>query len=257
MRSNRLCSVLVGFTAVAALAADTSAMYHPTLGRWLQRDPIGYADGMSRYEYVGGRPLAHVDPHGLAYVTVTPLPGWYEEPGLRAPGQVRWGSTVDATCQCTRPETRQWQMVDVRADIQAAITMNPQRFQGQVDTDRQPLTEGGVLGHEQRHLSKITAALDNVKGAVMALLEAAEFILFEIKPRCEAYLAQTLRPKVQSEVNKAAESATGHAGDTPGKTEATGYPVDKRQYAPEPGSDTSRKGERVPWQKDPGWRGNP
>ena len=40
-------------------------MYHPTLGRWLQRDPIGYVDGMSLYEYVGSCPLAEVDPLGL------------------------------------------------------------------------------------------------------------------------------------------------------------------------------------------------
>jgi len=38
--------------------------YHPTLGRWLQRDPIGYADGMSLYEYVACRPTCSVDPHG-------------------------------------------------------------------------------------------------------------------------------------------------------------------------------------------------
>ena len=65
MRSNRLCSVLVGFTVLAALAADASAMYHPTLGRFLQRDPIGYADGMGLHEYVRGSPVAALDPSGL------------------------------------------------------------------------------------------------------------------------------------------------------------------------------------------------
>lgn len=42
-------------------------MYHPTLGRWLQRDPVGYVDGMGLYEYMGSRPVAHVDPTGLAW----------------------------------------------------------------------------------------------------------------------------------------------------------------------------------------------
>ena len=40
-------------------------MYHPTLGRWLQRDPLGYVDGMSLYEYSGSGPMAGIDPYGL------------------------------------------------------------------------------------------------------------------------------------------------------------------------------------------------
>jgi len=49
MRRNHFAAVLTGLAAVALLAADASAMYHPTLGRFLQRDPIGYADGMRNY----------------------------------------------------------------------------------------------------------------------------------------------------------------------------------------------------------------
>ena len=41
-------------------------MYHPTVGRWLQRDPLGYVDGASLYEYCGGMPGVATDPHGLA-----------------------------------------------------------------------------------------------------------------------------------------------------------------------------------------------
>ncbi len=40
--------------------------YHPTLGRWPVRDPIGYADGMSLYEYVMSNSVAYRDPTGLA-----------------------------------------------------------------------------------------------------------------------------------------------------------------------------------------------
>jgi RHS repeat-associated protein len=39
--------------------------YHPTLGRWVQRDPIGYHDGQSLYEYVGSAPTWGLDPTGL------------------------------------------------------------------------------------------------------------------------------------------------------------------------------------------------
>jgi RHS repeat-associated protein len=40
--------------------------YHPTLGRWIIRDPEGYVDGMSLYLYVGGRPCGALDPMGLS-----------------------------------------------------------------------------------------------------------------------------------------------------------------------------------------------
>ncbi|MBE7456504.1 MAG: RHS repeat-associated core domain-containing protein [Planctomycetia bacterium] len=39
--------------------------YHPTLKTFLQRDPLGYGDSASLYQYVGGRPTAAGDPLGL------------------------------------------------------------------------------------------------------------------------------------------------------------------------------------------------
>jgi hypothetical protein len=54
--------------AAACLAwfAPTSAvaMYHPGQGRWMQREPGGYLDGMSLYQYVKSRPAFYVDPTG-------------------------------------------------------------------------------------------------------------------------------------------------------------------------------------------------
>ena len=43
--------------------------YHAQLGRFVTRDPTGYGGSQwNLYEYVGGRPVARVDPTGLDFI---------------------------------------------------------------------------------------------------------------------------------------------------------------------------------------------
>jgi RHS repeat-associated protein len=49
--------------------------YDPELGRFLQRDPSGYTDGVNLYEYVAGNPLSDIDPMGLQ------VPGPFDDAG--------------------------------------------------------------------------------------------------------------------------------------------------------------------------------
>ncbi len=41
--------------------------YHPRLGRFMQRDPLGYVDGPNAYSYLGSNSIGWVDPLGLYY----------------------------------------------------------------------------------------------------------------------------------------------------------------------------------------------
>ncbi|MCY2929869.1 MAG: hypothetical protein NTV86_10325 [Planctomycetota bacterium] len=51
--------------SVLAIASEpANAFYHPGTGRWLQRDPVGYKDGMNLYQYVNSRPATTSDPSG-------------------------------------------------------------------------------------------------------------------------------------------------------------------------------------------------
>ena len=61
-----------GYELDDSLAA-AQVMYHvrlrvlnSDLGRWLTRDPMGYVDGASLYQYAGSAPLSTVDPTGAA-----------------------------------------------------------------------------------------------------------------------------------------------------------------------------------------------
>jgi len=45
---------------------------HPAMGRWLQRDPKRYVDGLSLYEYVRSQPCGTVDPAGTRRLSALP-----------------------------------------------------------------------------------------------------------------------------------------------------------------------------------------
>ncbi|MCC7107638.1 MAG: RHS repeat-associated core domain-containing protein, partial [Chloroflexi bacterium] len=53
-------------TPRAGLWHMNARTYSPSLGRFVQRDPSGFADGANLYAYAGSNPWVYVDPEGLA-----------------------------------------------------------------------------------------------------------------------------------------------------------------------------------------------
>ena len=86
-KQTHLIAASLGLLAVFIFAADASAYYHPTLGRFMSRDPGSevpthvatggispggrfverdpYEDGMSLHQYERGNPVHWQDPSGL------------------------------------------------------------------------------------------------------------------------------------------------------------------------------------------------
>ena len=50
------------FVALLGLYYYKARMYSPQLGRFLQTDPVGSADDLNLYAYVGNNPVNYTDP---------------------------------------------------------------------------------------------------------------------------------------------------------------------------------------------------
>jgi uncharacterized protein RhaS with RHS repeats len=58
-------ALALGAITFIATAEHASAFYDPSLGRWINRDPIGEAGGLNLYTFVQNRPVNAVDRNGL------------------------------------------------------------------------------------------------------------------------------------------------------------------------------------------------
>ena len=72
----------------AELASDSGGFYYyrarfydPSIGKFIQRDPLGFADGTNYYEYVGSNPIGFTDPTGQFLLPIVVDPGLYGLPG--------------------------------------------------------------------------------------------------------------------------------------------------------------------------------
>ena len=68
--------------------------YDPTVGRYVQPDPMGFVDGPSLYAYAKSAPTTEVDPKGLQIVIPIPRPGFTPVPPT-LPGFDEWRKNAE------------------------------------------------------------------------------------------------------------------------------------------------------------------
>lgn len=94
-----------GYKAQAGYYSDTETglqllshrYYDPNSGRFLTRDPIGFAGGVNLYDYVANNPTNYMDPLGLDKLKLPGNPsglppGWKHDPSHKNPHGERWRS---------------------------------------------------------------------------------------------------------------------------------------------------------------------
>jgi hypothetical protein len=80
MKTQKIQPTLLAVVLFTLLVAHTAlAVYDPSTGRWLQRDPIGEAGGINLYQFVGNNPLGYVDPTGLSQQDVSRILDGYSQ----------------------------------------------------------------------------------------------------------------------------------------------------------------------------------
>ena len=147
------------FNAESQLYVVRFRWYAPDLGRFLERDPAGYTDGMLLYLYAGNNPVIYVDPMGLRL-------RWYDR-ALRWAGNFGGGAGDSISFGATA-KLRQWTGVD-SGPIKGTYTNSAAYTQGQwTSTVATAVTPKGVATGVVKAANALKGAATGAKGAAAA-----------------------------------------------------------------------------------------
>jgi hypothetical protein len=159
---------------------------HPTLGRWIERDPV--QEGPDLYESVGSNPVCLTDPKGLApaspitYEPTTVVPRTPNEAFGRVPGKpgssLAYGEwDANPACKATADNKSVGYLTDVKARFISKLwSVTPGSVTAGPDEGYRvtPRFAADTKEHEQEHIAAARAVFDVLAPQYVAIASRLE-----------------------------------------------------------------------------------